>query len=102
MISRGREIHSLLIKLFLKIVEYLETLLEKFSVLLELLPSLLSILAPACRPIQVEDAELVEHGDMLLQLIGTSLCAVSCALRCDLASGTGHLYFLYFLFRLAF
>ena len=99
MIRRGRGIHSLLIKLFLKIIEYLETLLEKLSVLLKLIASLISILASACRPIQMEDAELVEHGDVLLQLMVTPLRF----LRCDLASSTGRLCFLGFdLFRLTF
>ena len=69
MIRRGRGIHSLLIKLFLKIIEYLETLLEKLSVLLKLVASLFSILASACRSIQMEDAQLIEHGDMLLKFI---------------------------------
>ena len=69
MIRRGRRIHSLFIKLFLKIIEYLETLLEKLSVLLELVPGLLPLLASTCRPIQVEDAELIEHGDVLLEFI---------------------------------
>ena len=68
-ILRGCWVHSLLIEFFLEIVEYLETLLEKLSVLLELVPGLLPLLASTCRPIQVEDAELIEHGDVLLEFI---------------------------------
>ena len=99
MTLRGSGIHSLLVEFFLKVVENLETLLEKLSVLLELLPSLFPVLPSACRPIQMEDAELVEHGDVLLQLIVTPLRF----LRCDLASSTGRLCFLGFdLFSLTF